>query len=82
MITKKEKLRHQGKQCIADGSTQRSYNRYGKVDGYSPTVMIESVFIIEVTDAREKQAITVLDVANAFLYTHNDKWLLFYCTGS
>ena len=37
---------------VADGSKQRTYNGYGKSDGFSPTVATDRVFHTGVIDAK------------------------------
>ena len=66
---------------VADGSKQRTYEGYDKKDGASPTVLTESVFLIGVIDACERRAQAVIDVANAFLQSHNDKTVLMLLRG-
>ena len=53
---------------VADGSKQRTYDGYDKSDGSSPTVALDSIFMTGVIDAKEMRAITILDIANAFLH--------------
>ena len=66
---------------FADGSKQRMYDGYEKSDGSSPTVITESIFLIEVVDARERRARAVLDIANDFLNTDNDERVLMLLRG-
>ena len=47
------------------------YEGYDKDDVSSPKVTTESIFFTGVVDAREGQAVVVLDVSNAFLHAHN-----------
>ena len=56
---------------VADGSKQRTYDGYDKADESYPTVTTKSSFFAGVVDAREDWEVAVLDVANAFLHTHN-----------
>ena len=58
---------------VADGSKQRTYDRYDKSDGSSPTVATDSIFLTGVIDAYELLAIAILDIANAFLHAENDE---------
>ena len=58
---------------VANGRKQRTYDGYEKSYGSSLTVTMESIFFTGVVDSREGLAVAVLDVANAFLHTHNDE---------
>jgi cyanate lyase len=66
---------------VADGSKQLTYDGYNKSDGSSPTVVTESIYMTGVIDAREKQAVAVLDVGDAFLHADNDKRILMLLRG-
>ena len=61
---------------VADGSKQRTYYGYYKSDGLYPTVLTDSIFLSGVVDALKKQAILILDIANAFLHAENDEKIL------
>ena len=66
---------------VSDDSKHRTYNRYDKADGSSPTVTTESIFFTGVVDAREGRAVAVLDAANAFLHAQNDERFLMLLRG-
>ena len=66
---------------VADGSKQHTYDGYEKSDGSSPTVISESIFLVGVVDALERQAQAVLDIANAFLHADNDERVLMLLRG-
>ena len=61
---------------VADGSNQRTYDGYDKSDGSSPTVATDSIFLTVVIGAKEKRAIAILDIVNAFLHAENDEKIL------
>ena len=66
---------------VADDSKQRTYNGYDKSDGSFPTVSTDSIFLTGVVDAREKRAIAIPDIANAFLHAEsNEKILMLICS--
>ena len=50
------------------GSKQQTYDGYDKSYGLFPNVSKNCIFLTGVVDAREKRAIAILDVANAFLH--------------
>ena len=52
---------------VGDGSKQRTYDGYDKSKGSSPTCATDSIFLTGVIDARERRAIAMLDIENAFL---------------
>ena len=58
---------------MADGRKKRMYDGYDKLDGSSPTVLTDSIFLTGVVDAHEKQEIAILYIANAFLYEDNNE---------
>ena len=58
---------------VADGSKQRTYDGYDKSDGWSPTVVTESISMTGVLDAKEKRNVAVLDIANTFLQVEHDE---------
>ena len=65
---------------MADGSNQHTYDGYDKLDGLSPNVSTDSIFLTGVVDAHEKQSIAILDIANAFLHAENNyKILMLLC---
>ena len=66
---------------VADGSKQRTYEGYEKKDGASPTVLTESAFLTGVIEARERRAMAIIDVANAFLQAYNDERVLMLLRG-
>ena len=66
---------------VANGSKKRTYDEYEKSDGYSPTFITESIFLIGVVDARERRSQEVLGIANAFLHADNDKRVLMLLCG-
>ena len=66
---------------LADGSKQRTYYGYNKSDGPFPTDSTDSIFLKGMVDAHEKQAISILDIANAFLHAENDKNILMLLRG-
>ena len=66
---------------MADDSKQRTYGGYDNLDGLSPTISTDSIFLTGVVDAHEKQAIAILDIANAFLHRDNDKKILMLLRG-
>ena len=53
---------------VADGSKHRTYDGYDKADGSSPTVATDIIFLTGVIDSYEPLALSILDIANAFLY--------------
>ena len=61
---------------VDNGSKQRTYDGYYKLDGSYPTVITEIIFLIGVVNARERRAQAVLDIANAFLHADNDERVL------
>ena len=66
---------------VVDGSNQRTYDGYDKLDGLSPIVATNSVFLTGVVDAHKLRAIVIIDIANAFLYTYNDERVLMLLRG-
>ena len=66
---------------VADGSKQRTYDVYDKLDGSLPTVSTDSIFLTGVVDTHEKRAIAILDIANAFLHAENDEKILMLLRG-
>ena len=61
---------------VADVSKQRTYAGYDKSDGSSSTVATDRIFLTGVIDAKEQQAIAILDIANSFLHVENDENIL------
>jgi hypothetical protein len=61
---------------VADGSKQRSCERYEKSDGSSPTARTDSVILTGVIDAHERSAVSIIDVENAFLQSDNDQRII------
>ena len=57
------------------------YEGYDKDDVSSPKVTTESIFFTGVVDAREGQAVVVLDVSNAFLHVQKDERFLMLIRG-
>ena len=57
------------------------FNGYDKLDGSSPTVATDSVFMTGVVDALEGRAVAILDIANAFLQAKNDKKIIMLIRG-
>ena len=80
MITEKRNGDIKARQ-VADGSKQRTYDRYNKSDGSSPTVMTDSVIITGVIGAKEGRAVTVVDVNTVFLHADNNKRVLMLLRG-
>ena len=66
---------------LADGSNQRTYNRYEKSDVSSPNVTTDSIFLTGLIDAHEGGAVAILDIANTFLQAHNDERVLVLLQG-
>ena len=66
---------------VADGSKQCTYDGYDKSYGLSLTVSTDSIFLTDMVDAREKLAIAILDIANAFLHAENDKKIIILLRG-
>ena len=66
---------------MADGSKQRTYNRYEKPDGSSPNVTTDSIFLTGLIYAHEGRAIAILDIFNAFLKAHNDDRVIMLLQG-
>ena len=58
---------------VEDGSNQRTYDGYNKLDGSSLNVLTDSILLIDVVDVHEKREIAILDIDNAFLHTENDE---------
>ena len=58
---------------VAVGSKQRTYYRYDKSNGSSPTVNTDSAFLTGVIDAHEHRAVEMLDIDNSFLHAENYK---------
>ena len=56
---------------VANGSIQRIHVDKGEAS--SPTVMLESVFLSAILDAKERRHVAVIDVPNAFIQTENVK---------
>ena len=50
-----------------------SWATKGWQKGSSPTVATDSIFLTGMIDAKELQAIAILDIANAFLHADNDE---------
>ena len=63
------------------GSKQRTYDRYDKSKGLSPTCATGSIFLTGVIDARERRAVAMLDIENVFLHAENDKKVLMLLCG-
>lgn len=61
---------------VGEGSKQRTYGGYAKVNGLSPTAIIYRIFLTESIDAREGRSTAFPDVATTFLYADNDEYLL------
>ena len=51
---------------ITDGSKLRSCDRYDKLEGLSPTVATDSIFMTGVVDAMKGRVVAILDIANTF----------------
>ena len=66
---------------VSDGSKQRTYNGYDKLDGLSPTVLTDSIFLTGVVNAHEKRSIAILDIINAFLHAEIDKKIIMLLRG-
>ena len=58
---------------VADGSKQRSYKSHKKSDEPSLTTHADSVIMMGMIDAYERQHVTAIDVQNAFLHSDNDQ---------
>ena len=58
---------------MADGIKQHMYDGYEKSDGLLPTVVTESIFMTGVVDKKERRHVALLDIANVFLQSDNDK---------
>ena len=56
---------------VANGSKQRTW--MSKEDAASPTVMLESVMLSAIIDAKEGREVAVVDIPNAFVQTANVK---------
>ena len=61
---------------VAIGRKQRTYDSYDKINGSSPTLNTDSVFLTGVVDAHERRSIARLDIQNAFLHAENDEYVL------
>ena len=46
-----------------------------------PIVATESIFPTGVIDAKERQAVAIVDIANAFLHAENNEKILVLLTG-
>ena len=66
---------------VGDGSKQRTYDGYDKSKGSSPTCATDSIFLTGVIDARERRAVAMLDIENAFLHAENDEKVLVLLRG-
>ena len=66
---------------MVDVSKQRTENGYDKSDGSFLTFSTDSIFLIGVVDAHEKQAIAILDIANAFLHADDDEKIFMLLRG-
>ena len=66
---------------VGDGSKQRTYDGYNKSKGSSPTRAMDSFFLTGVIDARERRAVAMLDIENAFLHAENDEKVLMLLRG-
>ena len=66
---------------VSDGSKRRTYYGYDKSGGSLSTFLTDSIFLTGVVDAHEKQAIAILDIANAFLHAENDEKILMLLRG-
>ena len=66
---------------FADGSKQRTYNGYDQSDGSSLTVATDSIFLTGVIEAKEQQAMAILDISKAFLHADNDEKILMLLRG-
>ena len=66
---------------VADGSKQRTYDGYDKLDGSSPMVATDSIFPTGVVDAAEMRVVAILDIANAFLLAEKNEKILMLLRG-
>ena len=60
----------------AIGSKRRTYDGYDNINGSSPTVNTDSVFLTGVVDAHECRDVAILDIQNAFLHAENDVYVI------
>ena len=58
---------------VLESSKQRTYDGYNKSDGSLPTVVTKNMLMAGVINARERREVAVLDIANTFLQTDNNK---------
>ena len=63
------------------GSTQCTYDWYNNINGSSPTVNTDSVFLTWVVDAHERRSVALLDVQNVFLHAENNEYVLMLLRG-
>ena len=62
-------------------SKQYSCDGYKKSDGSLPTVVTDSIFLTGVIEANKNQAMSTIDVGNAFIQADNDERILMLLRG-
>ena len=63
------------------GNKQRTYDRYEKSAGSSPTVNAKGLILTTAIDAFEGQKLAIVDIGTAFLHADNDKEVLMKLRG-
>ncbi len=67
-------------QSYANGSVQRSH--VVKEEVVSPTVALESVFVMSTIDARENREVVTIDIPGAFLHAKNKDYIVMQMNGT
>ena len=79
-VTEKRDGRIKSRKC-AMGNKQRTYDRYDKSAGSSPTVTTKGLILSTAIDTHEEQDMAIVDVGTAFLHADNDEEILMKLQG-
>ena len=66
---------------VTVGSKQRTYDGYDKINGSSPAVNTDSVFLTGMIDAHEHRDVAMFEIENYFLHAENDEYVLVLLRG-